>query len=458
MIHVQLEEELAEDREDDFVRKYGDIDVNYIKKPPVQDWLFNKPYALNFFYGGTLYRTRAPRGESGKTELFLDLVYVGIVAKLASAACTEPTGLSLLRYILLFFPTWQVWSDIKDFMNYYFNEDLSQKLYMLWILALLVIYCNGTNFLLESNAANAYVIVPYILCRVSLAISLYIYSIWIPQHRPQIIFYATTVLITCALWIPVIFVPVKVKITLAIITIFLENIFWIFSYGPTIKRLLKLKYSTAVNIEHEVERIGAFYVIAIGEFSYNVVATTATKNYGLGISEKIGRAIMLLITSYIMMWMYFNGDGSFKAVHAIRRSSTTAWMWMLAHMPLISSLILSADAASDICYQEEYIEEKGLSFFFTGGLAVSLISLFFISMLDKSLDDCGRSGERHRVTKIWRLLPRLCAAVIILCLSFTDKLTITELFATVMCVLTAVFVYEIIVSMASDCSEEVTDV
>ncbi|KAG7806292.1 hypothetical protein KL921_005020 [Ogataea angusta] len=90
--HVNLESEDEEDF-DAFVQKYGAVKVQYIKKPRVRSWFINKPYALNFFYNGTLYRTRSERGESGKVELFLDLLYVGIVAKLASSATQEPTGL-----------------------------------------------------------------------------------------------------------------------------------------------------------------------------------------------------------------------------------------------------------------------------------------------------------------------------------------------------------------------------
>ncbi|KAG7819939.1 hypothetical protein KL909_004688 [Ogataea angusta] len=448
--YVNLESEDEEDF-DAFVQKYGAVKVQYIKKPRVRSWFINKPYALNFFYNGTLYRTRSERGESGKVELFLDLLYVGIVAKLASSATQEPTGLSLLKYFLFFAPIWQVWSDIKDFMNYYFNEDLLQKIYILWILALLLVYTNGTNYMLESNAANATVVVPYILCRLSLAISLLVYAIYVPQHRHQNILYGSLIIITCCLWIPVIFVPVRAKVGLSFMTLFLELASWCFSYHPYTKKLLKLKYSTAINIEHEVERFGAFYVIAIGEFLYNIVATTAERNFGLGVTEKIGRAIILLLIAYCLLWLYFNGDGSKRAVHACRRSGNTAFVWFLLHMPLISSLILCADAAADLCYEDE-IENIGLSYYFTGALCVSLFCLYGLAILDKSIDDEtdgeGRNCSRHYLPKFWRLLPRLPVGVIIVCLSVA-KLEITKLFGTTMALLVALLAYEIAMSMDS---------
>ncbi|KAH3669330.1 hypothetical protein OGAPHI_001451 [Ogataea philodendri] len=452
--HLLLEEDEEEDF-DAFVQKYGAVKVKYIKKPKIKEWFVNKPYALNFFYNGTLYRTRSERGESGKVELFLDLLYVGIVAKLAASATEEATGVALLKYVLFFFPIWQVWSDIKDFMNYYFNEDLSQKLYMLWILSLLVVYTNATNYFLESNRANAAVIVPYILCRLSLAISLLVYAVYVPQHRHQNILYGSLIIVTCCIWIPVIFVGVRVKIGLAFMNLFLEIASWVVSYHPYTKRVLKLKYSTAINIEHEVERFGAFYVIAIGEFLYSIVATTAEHNFGEGVSEKVGRAIMLLIIAYCLLWLYFNGDGSKKAIHAARRSGNTALLWFTLHMPLISSLILSADAAAELCYADE-IENHGLSYYFTGGLCVSLFSLYGLAMLDKSIDDQAEQLGRqdcgtHYVSKFWRLLPRLPIGVIIICLTVAD-LEITKLIATTMCLFVVLLAYEI--GMTINCYKE----
>ncbi|ODV87797.1 hypothetical protein CANARDRAFT_193621 [[Candida] arabinofermentans NRRL YB-2248] len=445
--HVDLDDE-TEEAPDAFILKYGHINVRYIKRPPVKPWTFNRPFALNFFYNGVLYRTRNERTESGKIELFLDLMYVGIVAKLASNATEEATWLSLLRYILFFIPVFQVWADIKDFLNYYFNEDLSQKLYIVWILSLLIIYTNGTNYEVDSTKHTAVIVVPYILCRLSLSISLFVYAQFIPQHYHQNIIYATTLLITCSLWISVIFVKIRTKIGLSIMIFALETIFWFFSYHPIIKKKLSLKYSTAVNIEHEVERFGAFYVIAIGEFLYNVVATSQKENFGEGLTEKVGRAIMLMLIAFLMLYFYFNGDGSARAIHPLRRSGWTAAAYMLLHAPLISSLILSADAAADLCYEDE-LESNGLSYFFTGGLCCTLLMLFTLAMLEKSIDDLadedpGASKATHYVSKFWRIAPRIPVGVILVCLSYAE-LEITKLFGTVLSLLVILFAYELII-------------
>lgn len=76
--------------EDEFIKKYGDITFQYIDKPADSFW-WVKPHALNYFKDGVLYRTKGER-TSGKIELFLDLLYVGIVSNLASSATEEASA------------------------------------------------------------------------------------------------------------------------------------------------------------------------------------------------------------------------------------------------------------------------------------------------------------------------------------------------------------------------------
>lgn len=75
----EIEQELTDsEEEDEFIRRFGDIEFQYIK-PPKQSVWFRRPHALNYFKDGVLFRTKGER-TSAKTELFLDLLYVGIIA------------------------------------------------------------------------------------------------------------------------------------------------------------------------------------------------------------------------------------------------------------------------------------------------------------------------------------------------------------------------------------------
>lgn len=442
--------------EDEFVRKYGEINFQYIKRPKPAIW-FVRPHALNYFKDGVLYRTKGER-TSGKTELFLDLMYVGIIANVAGEASERALWASFLQYVLFFIPYWTVWADIKDFTNYYYSEDLSQKTYILWILILLTLSVNSHTAVLEGSHGAALTVVPYILCRLSLAVSLLVYSFFIMEHRQQMRLYFVFLICTCCLWIPVIFISTRAKVAVSFIAIFCEQATFCIVFHPRTKRYMKLTMSTALNIEHEVERLASFVTIAIGEFLYKVVASLPL---GIGFTAAFGRGCFLLITAYNLFWLYFNGGTTAKAVHPLRHSAFRAITWIYVHLPLVGAIVLAADAGGDLLlrdlvYHEESSEEehslhiretedepnlRALSFFFTGGIFVSLVCICVIGLLD----DCKDEANTFRVPKFWRIIWRIPAGVLIVCLSLPN-LNITLLMGLVALITAVLLVYESIVS------------
>lgn len=332
------------EEEEDFVQKFGAVQVEYIRRPP-RSRFFTRPHALNYFFQGKLYRTKGERGLSF-AELFLDLLYVGIVANLATTATEHASAALLLQYCLLFLGAFQVWADIRDFMNYYYTDDLSQRMYFLWAICLLAIYANNAATVLESHSSTAMVVVPYLLMRLLLAVSLWWYLFYIKEHRPQMRLYASGVAAIACVWISVIFVRTRAKVGISIALYVLEALWFCFCYHPWVKKnILKAEYHTALNIEHEVERYSAFYVIAIGEYLTKIVSNSPA---GEGIHLAMWRMIMVAIIAYVLMTLYFNGDGAVTATHPLRRNAHTACLWIYGHIPLIAGLILSADAAGDL--------------------------------------------------------------------------------------------------------------
>lgn len=459
--------------ESEFVSKFGPVHFEFIDVPP-SNGLIVRPYAHNFFYKGKLYRTRGER-TSGKFELFVDLLYVGIIAALAADATAVPTGGSLLKFILLFWPAWQVWSDIRDFMNYYYNNDLIQRTYVVWLMALLLVYANNADAVLDGPGPAALVVVPYILARVTTAAMFFSYSFFVYEHSFQMRLYSVLIVLTACVWIPVIWVSTRAKIGIAFACLALEAIAFLIAYHPNLRKVFKKNYGTAVNIEHDVERLTAFSVIAIGEFLLTIVYKA-----GPGLNAKLGRAILTLLIAYSFSWFYFNGSGSRKAIHPLRRVPATAFLWFYCHLPFMGSIILAADACAEMVLLENTSTKKetshgesaaaaegetttasshvaannaeavgqaivrlvmrateaasssstesegeeheslySLQFFVTGGLCVALLSLTALAWLEKDMDEPGDL----RLPKFWRLILRVPAAVTILCLAFAEMNT-----------------------------------
>lgn len=419
--------EKVDEYDSEFVRKYGPIKVEWINPPP-QDGLFIRPHALNYFYEGKLHRTEDERG-SAVFELFFDLLYVGIVGNLAEAAIEEATGASFGKYVLLFMAAWQIWTDMREFMDYYYNNDLSQKLYVLWIMVLLVVYANNANDILESKAQTGLVVGCYILARFSSIALTVVYTLFVKEHRRQMRWFAVFTCVSLLMFGFIIIAPLHGKIAIAAVCYFYDSVIYGVTFHPWFKRLVGARYSTAINIEHEVERHGAFVVIALGEFLYTIVASSPAAT---GFNERTARAISVLVVAYCLSWFYFNGEGSNKAVHALRRSVISAYFWIYAHVPLMISLIISADAAGALtrthhfyAYDNLDAESAGyihaVQIFYGAGLAVAILCTSALAFCDKSLDP----SDTTYLSSLYRIFPRVLVAGVIFGLSFAHiKITL----------------------------------
>ena len=56
-------------------------------------------------------------------ELFIDLLYVGIIAVIGDKAAEDPTGVGFLRFAITFILGWKMWSDITIIISW-FGESL----------------------------------------------------------------------------------------------------------------------------------------------------------------------------------------------------------------------------------------------------------------------------------------------------------------------------------------------
>lgn len=64
-----------------------------------------------YLHKGLLWRASESE-EVESFELFLDLLYVGIIAINGDYTSENPTGLALLRFVITFSLSYKVWSDM----------------------------------------------------------------------------------------------------------------------------------------------------------------------------------------------------------------------------------------------------------------------------------------------------------------------------------------------------------
>jgi low temperature requirement protein LtrA len=425
---------------EEFVKKYGDVEVNFIDPPNLNPY-FTRPYALNYFHNGVLFRTKNER-SSGSLELFIDLVYVGVAANLASSAVQEHSWFAAAKYILLFMPAWTIWSSLKEFMNYYFNQDLLQRVFVIWQLALLLIYVNNCEMVDEVQNWGAWraIVISYALSGITFAVILMFYSFYIKEHRFQMRLYSTSVVIMSSCWFFIFLIPTLGWRAIFALCLFLvEQAVFCISVHPWFKRKMKLEYSTALNIEHEDERFHAFFIIAIGEFLYSICAGSPLAS---GWNDKLSKGISMLIMAFIFMGIYSNKDGSLKATHSLRRSATTAMLFYYTHFFVIGSLLVVGDSGADLCkLTEVHLEEEefGVLIYFHSGILIALTGLTVLALLDVDRTDPGI----HHLNRYWRVGFRIPVGGLILGLSWAwENKPVKEIMWIDCMLLVLLFVYE----------------
>ncbi len=79
---------------------------------------YRRPVVRQYFHKGLLWRS-SEKEEVASFELFVDLLYVGIIAVIGDAAAEDPTGYGLLRFSVTFILGWKMWSDLTLVISWF---------------------------------------------------------------------------------------------------------------------------------------------------------------------------------------------------------------------------------------------------------------------------------------------------------------------------------------------------
>lgn len=90
--------------------------------------LFKYPTMRQYFHKGIIWRASGSE-EVQSFELFVDLLYVGIIAIIGDLASEEATGTTLLHFIITFTLSWNIWNDMVLIISW-FETDVSSPYYL----------------------------------------------------------------------------------------------------------------------------------------------------------------------------------------------------------------------------------------------------------------------------------------------------------------------------------------
>jgi low temperature requirement protein LtrA len=71
-----------------------------------------------YFHKGLLWRASS-KEEVGSFELFVDLLYVGIIGVVGDVAAEHATGDAFLKFSIIFIIGWKIWSDLTLIVSWF---------------------------------------------------------------------------------------------------------------------------------------------------------------------------------------------------------------------------------------------------------------------------------------------------------------------------------------------------
>lgn len=339
-------------------------------------------------------------------------------------------------------------------MNSFFNDDLLQRVLILWIMAVLIVYGNNAPLVDENISAMRATVGAYMVARMSANLSHLYYSFSSYHHRAQQRLWFVMSSLALCIYIPLFFesIPLRNKIAVAAVAEVLEEALWMFCYSPIAKHLLRARYTTAVDIPHEIDRFAAFYIIALGEFLYTIIVGSPA---AIGFNLSLLRAVWTLIIAFCLNWMYLHNDCAVEFTHPLRHNVTSAFIWVTLHLALIASLLAGghvAAASAEITDSgdetgDEGEEKEGFTsgqrWLLCASLGVGLFCLYFMALLYQSHD----GGCTLILPKPLRIIMRPIVGLILVLLPLATRLNLTETLSVIMALIVFCLIWENVTSL-----------
>ena len=181
--------------------------------------LFKVPTLRQYFHKGILWRS-AGSEEVQSFELFVDLLYVGILQINGDHTAEHPTGLSLLHFVITFTLSYKIWNDMSLFISWFETDDVFQRISILFLLACLFGYT--TNIIEAFEHTYATLIGFYLAARLFMAGYLLLCGYFIPMVRPVMIFHVAITLVGAAIWIGSIHVEWPYQLALIFVALLVD--------------------------------------------------------------------------------------------------------------------------------------------------------------------------------------------------------------------------------------------
>lgn len=259
-------------------------------------------------------------------ELFYDLVFVIVIAKLSHFLLVTPTFCGLLVFIALFFMTWWVWMGFSYYADMYERDHKwFRGVYYLSMIGIIIFAINVQNLAIGHYKD---IILSYIALRLLLWV---VYAVtWYRKKgdRPFLIFYVLGFATGSILWSIGLIAPLYFCLIGFIIEFLTPLIAYMFAKV------------TPKQVSHLDERFGLFLLIVLGETIASVTFATQESNWNW-------HNIIICVSSFVIavsMWkIYFSKiqeNTVYKALRGTRLSMMRSFVFGNSHVFIAISIVL----------------------------------------------------------------------------------------------------------------------
>ena len=220
-----------------------------------------------------------------------------------------------------------MWLNLSNFMTKYHTNDMTERLFIIWQLALAMMYGNNAPYLIDETASHQtdLAVIVYLISRFSYTVLEAAYSIYLPFHRRGVLLRFLAALPTVGLWIGALYTKYPRNEGLLIAAVILEFLIYYLLETPLFEKWLKEERARPFDFDHWVERTQDFFIIILGEGVLNLIKGSPL---GKGLDAQAGTGVVALAMYYMLSGLYFNGDQSRRYVHAVKRTFWRKSLWV----------------------------------------------------------------------------------------------------------------------------------
>ncbi len=301
-------------------------------------------------------------------ELFYDLVYVVLIARIAHTLAGEVSWTGLRDFVLVFTLIWIAWINGTLYHELHGGEDGRSRGYIFLQMALLVVLSVFTDHATtDANDARGFAIV-YTLLLVLLG---WQWSDARRQDTPEIRHLATSYILSVGA------VAVVIAASAFVDSNNVRLILWLIAavINFTVSMIQGVRFGDALRVtESMAERFGLFTIIVLGEVVVGVAEGLAEASSS---TLTVVTGLLALGIGFGLWWNYFD----FVGRRVSRPGNVTGSIWLFGHFPMAMSIAgAGAGMVSLIEHSADAQTPTSTAWLVSGSVAVTAVSLAAVTM------------------------------------------------------------------------------